>query len=991
MLAKSTNGDAQYDSVYEERDYKRDLDMEMELLMDTKEEQPQPTAVDDGSYYPSATSDAMATYQNISSNIYLGSANGKSLAEESMPCECKFEPGVDDLEAACGDDDMCINRMMFMECIVDDCPCDRYCRNRRFQLRQYARVDVIRTDKKGFGLRALTDLPRNAFIMEYIGEVITNTEFLRRTRAYEMEGLKHYYFMTLKTDEIIDATKKGCMARFINHSCNPNSVTQKWVVGKTMRIGIFTKRAIKAGTELTFDYKFERYGAVAQKCYCGEPDCKGYIGGANKVADEEEEEEEEEVYTPSDLSSVHGYDSLLLEQQPQQQPHQPLRQQKQQHHKHKQQLLGGVEDEDDDNELKGAVTLTQKRMLGRMHRKRESQPLHKPDQVAKFVKRMLDSKCKPKLVKRLLRTLELTNSNTTLGKECLKSFVRLHGLTMLKSWLTEWKMDDEIVEKVLGVLEQLPLANRNGLEDTKMFAEVEKLTGHDNDRIGTLAHSLLESWKELKSVYRIPKRAYVERKDLGESQVGQKRRNSSMDQDSSLLPALKRPPYLSSRDYLDPDDDYYEHLTYHADLTEIQWKMNFLPMPAIPTAPRAMLEPAFAYGLLPGGPAFNMNMMMMAVNGDYDSIAASIMANTMNNDSTMDIQPSLDLTGQIPPASSVYSEDIPTGPSGSYYDMYAAAALYDQAATVAAVTASSTSTTYPPPSSSSSSSSSTHQQKQHMPYMGESGDSIDCQSFPAINTATTTIHTPQSNHSTPTTSTAPKLPLNWCQATTEDGNVYYYHKVTNKTQWSIPVEERSTITSSSSIEGVDSARLEDVVNQAMIRKSHSPSIDGSPTSASHYLHHQQHQPSSLSSTTSTPASRFFDPHHHHHHPSSSSTNIVLPSYSPPSSTTLRNNNDNNSGNGFSIGLDETELKKEVGKVVTRYLSSTKQKALWQGDKHLFKDLARRLTHHIVEREAQSNRKIGGMNTSLRGKIEKFIDIHGASFVDKLKAKKDLHK
>lgn len=38
--------------------------------------------------------------------------------------------------------------------------------------------------------------------MEYIGEVITNTEFIRRTRAYEMEGLQHYYFMTLKTDEV---------------------------------------------------------------------------------------------------------------------------------------------------------------------------------------------------------------------------------------------------------------------------------------------------------------------------------------------------------------------------------------------------------------------------------------------------------------------------------------------------------------------------------------------------------------------------------------------------------------------------------------------------------------------------------------------------------------------------------------------------------------------------------------------------------------------
>lgn len=38
--------------------------------------------------------------------------------------------------------------------------------------------------------------------MEYIGEVITNNEFIRRTKEYESGGLKHYYFMTLKTDEV---------------------------------------------------------------------------------------------------------------------------------------------------------------------------------------------------------------------------------------------------------------------------------------------------------------------------------------------------------------------------------------------------------------------------------------------------------------------------------------------------------------------------------------------------------------------------------------------------------------------------------------------------------------------------------------------------------------------------------------------------------------------------------------------------------------------
>jgi hypothetical protein len=108
--------------------------------------------------YPCATAEAMTKYQHITANIYKGSATGKSIAEESMPCECKYEPNLDDPSAACGDDDICINRMMFMECMEDDCPCGRYCRNRRFQLQQYSSVDVIRTEKKGYGLRALADL-----------------------------------------------------------------------------------------------------------------------------------------------------------------------------------------------------------------------------------------------------------------------------------------------------------------------------------------------------------------------------------------------------------------------------------------------------------------------------------------------------------------------------------------------------------------------------------------------------------------------------------------------------------------------------------------------------------------------------------------------------------------------------------------------------------------------------------------------------------------
>jgi SET domain-containing protein len=42
----------------------------------------------------------------------------------------------------------------------------------------------------------------NQFIMEYIGEVIPNVEFIRRTKEYGAEGVKHFYFMTLKSDEV---------------------------------------------------------------------------------------------------------------------------------------------------------------------------------------------------------------------------------------------------------------------------------------------------------------------------------------------------------------------------------------------------------------------------------------------------------------------------------------------------------------------------------------------------------------------------------------------------------------------------------------------------------------------------------------------------------------------------------------------------------------------------------------------------------------------
>ena len=65
-------------------------------------------------------------------------------------------------------------------------------------------------------------------------------------------------------NEVIDPTSKGNLARFINHSCDPNCISEKWhVLGETV-IGIFARRDIEKNEELSFDYKFFVFSILKQ-------------------------------------------------------------------------------------------------------------------------------------------------------------------------------------------------------------------------------------------------------------------------------------------------------------------------------------------------------------------------------------------------------------------------------------------------------------------------------------------------------------------------------------------------------------------------------------------------------------------------------------------------------------------------------------------------------------------------------------------------------
>lgn len=112
--------------------------------------------------------------------------------------------------------------------------------------------------------------------VEYVGEtlrpVLANVR--ERTRYNSVVGNGTYIF---KTDEekVIDATESGNIAQLINHSCEPNCFSRVVTCGQEARVVIAALRDIKAGEELTYDYRFS--GEELLACCCGSRSCRKIV------------------------------------------------------------------------------------------------------------------------------------------------------------------------------------------------------------------------------------------------------------------------------------------------------------------------------------------------------------------------------------------------------------------------------------------------------------------------------------------------------------------------------------------------------------------------------------------------------------------------------------------------------------------------------------------------------------------------------------------
>ncbi|KAJ1723990.1 Histone-lysine N-methyltransferase setd1b [Coemansia erecta] len=127
-----------------------------------------------------------------------------------------------------------------------------------------------------WGLFASEPIYQGEFVIEYIGERIRSQLADLREEQYEREGIGSSYLFRVDDEIVIDATKCGNVARFVNHSCEPNCIAKTIVADGTKRIVIYASHDIQVGEEVTYDYKFPPED-VKIPCLCGAVNCRGYL------------------------------------------------------------------------------------------------------------------------------------------------------------------------------------------------------------------------------------------------------------------------------------------------------------------------------------------------------------------------------------------------------------------------------------------------------------------------------------------------------------------------------------------------------------------------------------------------------------------------------------------------------------------------------------------------------------------------------------------
>jgi SET domain-containing protein len=131
---------------------------------------------------------------------------------------------------------------------------------------------------QGRGVFATRKIKEGTRLIEYRGEVVSDGEADRRYPFYDDER-HHTFLFRLESGDAIDAAPSRSIAKYINHSCDPNCEA----VEEDGRIFIDAIRDIARGEELVYDYNYvldEPHTTANKKlypCNCGAKKCRGTI------------------------------------------------------------------------------------------------------------------------------------------------------------------------------------------------------------------------------------------------------------------------------------------------------------------------------------------------------------------------------------------------------------------------------------------------------------------------------------------------------------------------------------------------------------------------------------------------------------------------------------------------------------------------------------------------------------------------------------------
>ena len=80
-----------------------------------------------------------------------------------------------------------------------------------------------------WGLFAREFIGADEMVIEYVGHVVRPVLSDVREKRYEKQGIGSSYLFRIDQDYVVDATKCGNLARFINHSCDVSLFTTYFI------------------------------------------------------------------------------------------------------------------------------------------------------------------------------------------------------------------------------------------------------------------------------------------------------------------------------------------------------------------------------------------------------------------------------------------------------------------------------------------------------------------------------------------------------------------------------------------------------------------------------------------------------------------------------------------------------------------------------------------------------------------------------------------